>query len=168
MDHSGVVPDLITVAKGLAGGMPLSGVVGRAEMMDAAHASGLGGTYGGNPVACAASLASFAAVEELGLLGRAALIEEIVRRELGALVGGVVGELRGRGAMLALEFVVPGTLTPTPDAARAVAAACLAEGVLILTCGTFGNIVRLLPPLVIGDDLLTDALGVLRRSIEAR
>jgi len=167
VDHSGVVPDLITVAKGLAGGLPLSGVVGRAEMMDAVHPSGLGGTYGGNPVACAASLASFAAVEELGLLDRASRIEEIVRRELGGLVGGVVGELRGRGAMMALEFVVPGTKTPNPDAARAVAAACLAEGVLILTCGTFGNVVRLLPPLVIGDALLVDALGVLKWAISA-
>ena len=167
-DHEGVVPDLMTVAKGLAGGMPLSGVVGRAELMDASHASGLGGTYGGNPVACAASVAAFEAVEELGLLERARHIEGLIRQELGDLVGaGVLGELRGRGAMMALEFVKPGTSEPNPDAAKAVAGACLAEGVLILTCGTFGNIVRLLPPLVIGDDLLTDALGVLKKEILA-
>ena len=165
VDHEGVVPDLITVAKGMAGGLPLSGVVGRAEIMDAVHPSGLGGTYGGNPVACAASLAAFHAVEQLGLLERARRIEDLVRRELEGLVGGAVGELRGRGAMLALEFVEPGTLRPNPDAARAVAASCLAEGVLVLTCGTFGNVVRLLPPLVIGEDLLTDALGVLAAAI---
>ncbi len=165
VDHEGVVPDLITVAKGMAGGLPLSGVVGRAEIMDAVHPSGLGGTYGGNPVACAASLAAFDAVEQLGLLERARRIEDLVRRELEGLVGGAVGELRGRGAMLALEFVEPGTLRPNPDAARAVAASCLAEGVLVLTCGTFGNVVRLLPPLVIGEDLLTDALGVLAAAI---
>ena len=165
VDHEGVVPDLITVAKGMAGGLPLSGVVGRAEIMDAVHPSGLGGTYGGNPVACAASLAAFDAVEQLGLLERARRIEDLVRRELEGLVCGAVGELRGRGAMLALEFVEPGTLRPNPDAARAVAASCLAEGVLVLTCGTFGNVVRLLPPLVIGEDLLTDALGVLAAAI---
>ena len=165
VDHEGVVPDLITVAKGMAGGLPLSGVFGRAEIMDAVHPSGLGGTYGGNPVACAASLAAFDAVEQLGLLERARRIEDLVRRELEGLVGGAVGELRGRGAMLALEFVEPGTLRPNPDAARAVAASCLAEGVLVLTCGTFGNVVRLLPPLVIGEDLLTDALGVLAAAI---
>ena len=141
VDHEGVVPDLITVAKGMAGGLPLSGVVGRAEIMDAVHPSGLGGTYGGNPVACAASLAAFDAVEQLGLLERARRIEDLVRRELEGLVCGAVGELRGRGAMLALEFVEPGTLRPNPDAARAVAASCLAEGVLVLTCGTFGNVV---------------------------
>lgn len=165
VDHEGVVPDLITVAKGMAGGLPLSGVVGRTEIMDAVHPSGLGGTYGGNPVACAASLAAFDAVEQLGLLDRARRIEALVRREFEGLVGGAVGELRGRGAMLALEFVEPGTLRPSPDAARAVAASCLAEGVLVLTCGTFGNVVRLLPPLVIGEDLLTDALGVLAAAI---
>ena len=165
VDHEGVVPDLITVAKGMAGGLPLSGVVGRAEIMDAVHPSGLGGTYGGNPVACAASLAAFDAVEQLGLLERARRIEDLVRRELDGVACGAVGELRGRGARLELEFVEPGTLRPNPDAARAVAASCLAEGVLVLTCGTFGNVVRLLPPLVIGEDLLTDALGVLAAAI---
>ena len=166
-ESEGVVPDLMTVAKGMAGGLPLSGVVGRAELMDAAHASGLGGTYGGNPVACAASLAAFEAVESLGLLERAQVIEGAIRAAVEPLVGGIVGELRGRGAMMALEFVQPGTREPNPDAAKAVAAACLASGVLILTCGTFGNVVRLLPPLVIGDDLLADALGVLLDAIQS-
>ena len=164
-ESEGVVPDLMTVAKGMAGGMPLSGVVGRAELMDAAHASGLGGTYGGNPVACAASLAAFDAVDEWDLLARARHLEDVIRAALEPLVGGVVGEVRGRGAMMALEFVMPGTKEPNPDAAKAVASACLAAGVLILTCGTFGNVVRLLPPLVISDDLLNEALGVLATAI---
>jgi 4-aminobutyrate aminotransferase/(S)-3-amino-2-methylpropionate transaminase len=168
-EHDGVVPDVVVVAKGLAGGMPLSGVVGRAEIMDSVHPSGLGGTYGGNPVACAASLAAIEAVEAEGLIVKAQRIEAVVREVLADQVGvGVLGELRGRGAMLALEFVVPGTREPHPDAARAVAQACLAEGVLILTCGTFGNIVRLLPPLVIGEDVLRDGLGVLRGALIAQ
>lgn len=168
-EHDGVVPDVVVVAKGLAGGMPLSGVVGRADIMDSVHPSGLGGTYGGNPVACAAALAAMEAVEAEGLIAKAQRIEAIVREVLADQVGlGVLGELRGRGAMLALEFVVPGTREPNPDAARAVAQACLAEGVLILTCGTFGNIVRLLPPLVIGEDLLRDGLGVLRGALIAQ
>ena len=164
-EAEGIVPDLITVAKGMAGGLPLSGVVGRADLMDAVHPSGMGGTYGGNPIACAAALGAIESMASDGLLAAASRIEEIVAEELGPLVGGVVGELRGRGAMLALEFVVPGTLEPNPDAAKAVAASCLAQGVAILTCGTWGNVVRLLPPLVIGEDLLREGLRVLADAI---
>jgi 4-aminobutyrate aminotransferase/(S)-3-amino-2-methylpropionate transaminase len=167
VDHEGVVPDLITVAKGVAGGMPLSGVVGRAEVMDSVHAGGLGGTYGGNPVACAAALGALQTIEEWDLLARARRIEEIVREELTPLVEetGIVGELRGRGGMMALEFVLPGGKEPDADAAKAIAAECLEQGVIILTCGTFGNIVRLLPPLVIGEDLLRDGLQVFAQAI---
>ncbi|MDN5582129.1 MAG: 4-aminobutyrate--2-oxoglutarate transaminase [Corynebacterium sp.] len=167
-DHEDVVPDLVTIAKGVAGGMPLSAVVGRAEIMDAPHPGGLGGTYGGNPVACAAALASIDQMEELDLNGRAREIEQIVREVLEPLVGESAGaglaEVRGRGAMIALEFV---DADGRPDAAttKAVAEACKARGVLILTCGMDGNVVRLLPPLVIGEDLLRDGLGVLADAI---
>jgi 4-aminobutyrate aminotransferase/(S)-3-amino-2-methylpropionate transaminase len=167
VDHEGVVPDLITVAKGVAGGMPLSGVVGRAEIMDSVHAGGLGGTYGGNPVACAAALGALQTIEEWDLVARARRIEEIIREELAPVAEetGTVGEIRGRGAMMALEFVRPGGTEPDADAAKAIAAECLAQGVIILTCGTFGNIVRLLPPLVIGEELLRDGLQVLAQAV---
>ncbi|GAA1346694.1 4-aminobutyrate--2-oxoglutarate transaminase [Falsarthrobacter nasiphocae] len=169
VDHEGVVPDLVTTAKGIAGGMPLSAVTGRAELLDAVHGGGLGGTYGGNPVACAAALAAIETMDQQDLRGRARRIEEIAREVLEPLVGqGVVGEMRGRGAMLALELVRPGTREPNPEAAKAIAAACLQEGVLILTCGTYGNVIRLLPPLVIGEELLRDALGVLKEAIAAQ
>lgn len=168
-EHEGVVPDLMTTAKALAGGMPLAAVTGRAEIMDAAPAGGLGGTYAGNPVACAAALATIEVIEDDGLVERAQKIESVVRARLECLAdgGSVVGEIRGRGAMMALEFVEPGTTTPYPDAAKQVAAACHAEGVLVLVCGTYGNVIRLLPPLVIDDALLSDGLDVLAAAVEA-
>ena len=168
-EYEGVEPDLVTFAKGIAGGMPLSGVVGRAEIMDSVHAGGLGGTYGGNPVACAAALGALETIEDWNLVDRAREIEKVIREELGSVAESspVVGELRGRGAMIALEFVKPGTLEPNPDAAKQIAATCLEQGVAILTCGTYGNIVRLLPPLVIDLDLLRDGLQVFARAIES-
>lgn len=172
-DDEGVVPDLITMAKGIAGGMPLSAVTGRAELMDAVHPGGLGGTYGGNPVACAAGLAAIERMETLDLNARARHIEEIIREVLGELAdtlaaqgNPVIGEIRGRGAMIALEFTT-GDKTPDAALAKTVAAACHAQGVLILTCGTYGNVIRLLPPLVIGDDLLREGLAVLSDAITA-
>ncbi|MCY1158804.1 MAG: gabT [Citricoccus sp.] len=170
-EHEGVVPDLITMAKGIAGGMPLSAVTGRAELFDAVHPGGLGGTYGGNPVACAAALATLETMRELDLAARARAIEAIVVGRLRALqeeLGGTqgpIGEIRGRGAMLAIELVKPGTTEPDPESTKAVAAACLAEGVLILTCGTYGNVIRLLPPLVIDEQLLQDGLDVLEAAL---
>lgn len=162
VDHDGVVPDLMTVAKALAGGLPLSAVVGRAEIMDAVAPGGLGGTYAGNPVACAAALAAIDVIEQEGLVERARQIEAQALPRLEALRGpsSPVGDVRGRGAMLALEIVRPGTREPDPETTRAIARACHAQGVLVLTCGTFDNVIRLLPPLVISDDLLTDALDV--------
>ncbi|MCQ1999574.1 4-aminobutyrate--2-oxoglutarate transaminase [Arthrobacter zhaoxinii] len=170
VQHEGVVPDLITMAKGIAGGMPLSAVTGRAELLDAVHPGGLGGTYGGNPVACAAALAAMDTMVSQDLAGRARRIEELVLPRLQALAveSGVVGDVRGRGAMLAMEFVRPGTKAPDAEAAKAVAAACLQEGVIVLTCGTYGNVIRLLPPLTIGDDLLLDALDVLEAAVRGR
>ena len=169
-DHEGVVPDLVTTAKTLAGGMPLAAVTGRAEIMDAVPPGGLGGTFAGNPVACAAALGAIEAIEHDGLLERARAIEAIIRPRLEALAGddSPIGEVRGRGAMMAMELVIPGTREPAPETARAIAAHCHAQGVLVLVCGTYGNVIRLLPPLVIDDDLLAEALGVVESAVEAQ
>jgi 4-aminobutyrate aminotransferase/(S)-3-amino-2-methylpropionate transaminase len=162
-DHEGVVPDLVVTAKGIAGGLPLSAVTGRAEIMDAPHAGGLGGTYGGNPLACAAALAAIETVEQDGLVERARAVEALLKERLHALQArdARVGDVRGRGAMIAVELVRPGTTDPDPDLARAVSAAAHAEGVIVLTCGTYGNVLRLLPPLAIDDTLLGEGLDVL-------
>ena len=163
----GIVPDLITTAKGIAGGLPLAAVTGRAEIMDATHAGGLGGTYGGNPIACAAALAAIDAFETEGFIETAKSIGEALFARLTAIqeADARVGEVRGRGAMVAVEFVKPGTASsngPEPDAALAgaVAKGCIAQGVVVLTCGTYGNIIRFLPPLTIPDDLLAEGLDV--------
>lgn len=168
-EHEGVVPDLITMAKGIAGGMPLAAVTGRADLIDAVHPGGLGGTYGGNPVACAAALASIEQMETLDLNGRAREIEDMVVARLSELADEVdiIGEVRGRGAMLAVELVEAGGHEPNADATKAVAARALAAGVIVLTCGTYGNVIRLLPPLVISDALLGEALDVLTEAIRA-
>ena len=168
-EYEGVEPDLVTFAKGIAGGMPLSGVVGRAELVNVVHGGGLGGTYGGNPVACAAALGAIETIEDWNLADRALEIEKIIKEELGSLAESspIVGELRGRGAMMALEFVKPGSKEPNADAAKQIAAKCLEQGVVILTCGTFGNNVRLLPPLVIDFDLLREGLRIFAKAIEA-
>jgi 4-aminobutyrate aminotransferase / (S)-3-amino-2-methylpropionate transaminase / 5-aminovalerate transaminase len=162
-DAEGVVPDLITTAKGMAGGMPLAAVTGRAELMDAVHVGGLGGTYGGNPVACAASLATIATMEELDLPAAARAIEATMLPRLRALQErtGVIGDVRGRGAMLAVELVRPGTTEPDAELTGRIAKACHAQGVVVLTAGTYGNVLRFLPPLVIGQELLAEALDVL-------
>ena len=164
-EHEGVVPDLVTIAKGLAGGLPLSAVTGRAELMDAPHVGGLGGTYGGNPVACAAALGAIRTIEQHGLLERARVIGETMRARLTAMAERFpcIGEVRGRGAMIAVELVRPGTLEPDPALTLAVAKGCHAEGVIVLTAGTYGNVVRLLPPLVIPDHLLEEGLTVLEK-----
>ncbi|MDR6118605.1 4-aminobutyrate aminotransferase/(S)-3-amino-2-methylpropionate transaminase [Aeromicrobium sp. SORGH_AS981] len=162
-DREGVVPDLVVTAKGIAGGLPLSAVTGRAEIMDAPHAGGLGGTYGGNPLACAAALAAIETVEQDGLVERARAMEALLKERLHSLQArdARVGDVRGRGAMIAVELVRPGTTEPDPDLARAVSAAAHAEGVIVLTCGTYGNVLRLLPPLAIDDTLLGEGLDVL-------
>jgi 4-aminobutyrate aminotransferase / (S)-3-amino-2-methylpropionate transaminase / 5-aminovalerate transaminase len=168
-EHDGVVPDLVTTAKALAGGMPLAAVTGRAELMDAVAPGGLGGTYAGNPVACAAAIAALDAIENESLVERARDIEDAVLPRLVDLQHRtpIVGEARGRGAMLALELVRPGGDEPAPELAAAVAKACHAAGVVVLVCGTFGNVIRLLPPLVIEPELLGDAIDVLISAVEA-
>lgn len=165
----GIVPDLVTTAKGIAGGMPLAAVTGRAEIMDASHSGGLGGTYGGNPVACAAALASIEAFEKDGLLERAREIGGILRARLEEMqsVDPRIGEIRGSGAMIAAEFVDPATKAPDAALTKAVATAAIADGVIVLTCGTYGNVVRFLPPLSIGDDLLHEGLDVVAAALAA-
>ncbi len=161
--HEDLVPDLIVTAKGIAGGLPLSAVTGRAEIMDSPQAGGLGGTYGGNPLACAAALAALATLREDGLLQRAQEIGATMLHRLTALAerDNRVGDVRGRGAMLAIELVEPGTHVPDPALAKAVAATAHAQGVIVLTCGTWGNVLRFLPPLTIPAHLLDEALDVL-------
>jgi 4-aminobutyrate aminotransferase/(S)-3-amino-2-methylpropionate transaminase len=169
-EDEGVVPDLITTAKGIAGGLPLAAVTGRAEIMDAAHAGGLGGTYGGNPVACAAALGAIETMRELDLNARARRIGEIMLPRLRALAEKyeVIGDVRGRGAMIAVELVRPGG-GKEPDAAvtAALAKACHTEGLVVLTAGTYGNVLRFLPPLVIGEDLLNEGLDIIERAFAA-
>jgi 4-aminobutyrate aminotransferase/(S)-3-amino-2-methylpropionate transaminase len=167
-EHEGVVPDLVTTAKGIAGGLPLAAVTGRAEVMDAVHGGGLGGTYGGNPVACAAALASIRIMRDEDLNARARAIEELTVPRLRELAAGIpaIGDVRGRGAMLAVELVKPGTLEPDAELTGRIAKACHARGVVVLTAGTYGNVLRLLPPLVIPTDVLNDGLDVLAEAIQ--
>ena len=182
-EHENVVPDLITTAKGIAGGLPLAGVTGRTEIMDAVHPGGLGGTYGGNPVACAAALATIDTMRELDLPAAARHIESIMLPRLHALAArhAAVADVRGRGAMLALELTHGGTPQsppnaapagpagprPAPELAAAVAKECHAARLLVLTCGTYGNVLRFLPPLVITDDQLTAGLDILDAAFAA-
>ncbi|MFH8570701.1 4-aminobutyrate--2-oxoglutarate transaminase [Streptomyces sp. NPDC017993] len=162
-EDENIVPDLITTAKGIAGGLPLAAVTGRAEMMDAAHAGGLGGTYGGNPVACAAALGSIETMREQDLNAKARRIGEVMKPRLEAMAEkfDIVGEVRGRGAMIAIELVRSGSKDPNPEATAALAKACHQEGLLVLTTGTYGNVLRFLPPLVIGEDLLNEGLDII-------
>jgi 4-aminobutyrate aminotransferase / (S)-3-amino-2-methylpropionate transaminase / 5-aminovalerate transaminase len=169
VEHEGVVPDLITTAKGIAGGMPLAAVTGRAEIMDSVHAGGLGGTYGGNPVACAAALGAIETMVAEDLAGRARRIGEIMLPRLQKLAAAypVIAEVRGRGAMLAVELCKPGTLEPDASLTAAVSKACHQQGLVTLTCGTFGNVLRFLPPLVIGEELLDEGLSILEGAFAA-
>ncbi len=164
----GIVPDLITTAKGIAGGLPLAAVTGRADIMDATHLGGLGGTYGGNPIACAAALASIAAFEHDGLVERARQIGAMLLGRLTAIqaTDARIGDVRGSGAMVAAEFVKPGTKEPDAALAAGVAKAAIAQGVVVLTCGTYGNVIRFLPPLSIGDELLSEGLDVVAQALK--
>lgn len=168
-EHEGIVPDLIVTAKGIAAGLPLSAVTGRAEVMDSPHPGGLGGTYGGNPIACAAALASMDAIQDEGLVERASALGERILARLTELQknDARIGDVRGRGAMIAMEFVIAGTTEPDPALAKAVAGYAHENGVILLTCGTYGNVIRLLPPLAIDDALLDDGLSVLADALES-
>ena len=164
-EHEGIVPDLITTAKGIAGGLPLAAVTGRAEIMDAVHAGGLGGTYGGNPIACAAAMASINIMEQQDLNAKALQIESVMVPRLKKIAEdcGAIGDVRGRGAMIAVEITKPGTNEPDAELTSKVAKMCHAEGVLVLTAGTYSNVLRFLPPLVMPEHLLEDALTIIER-----
>ncbi|WP_111829648.1 4-aminobutyrate--2-oxoglutarate transaminase [Actinomadura madurae] len=162
-EHEGIVPDLVATAKGIAGGLPLAAVTGRADIMDKVHAGGLGGTYGGNPLACEAALAVLEEIEDGKLVERAGRIGEIMLPRLRALAARhpAIGDVRGRGAMTAIELVREGTKEPDPELTAKVARRCHERGLLVLTTGTYGNVLRFLPPLVIPEDLLAEGLDVL-------
>jgi 4-aminobutyrate aminotransferase/(S)-3-amino-2-methylpropionate transaminase len=167
----GVTPDIVLSAKSLGGGMPISAVTGRADLMDAVHVGGLGGTYGGNPVAAAAALAVLDVIERDDLLASSRRVGDTVMARFRSLQDRFphVGEVRGRGAMCAMELVAdPATKEPL-DAARmgAITSRALAEGVIVITAGTYGNVVRLLPPINIDEALLDDGLDVLDASVAA-
>lgn len=166
-EHEGVVPDLIATAKGIAAGLPLAAVTGRAEIMDSVHAGGLGGTYGGNPVACAAALAAMDVMREQDLAAKAARLGELLVARLTHLrqEHSIIGDVRGRGAMVAIEIIEPDGVTPAPAIAAEISAACHREGVLTLTCGTYGNVLRFLPPLVMPEHLLEEAMDVLAKAV---
>jgi 4-aminobutyrate aminotransferase / (S)-3-amino-2-methylpropionate transaminase / 5-aminovalerate transaminase len=162
-EHEGIDPDLIVTAKGIADGLPLAGVTGRAEIMDSPHVSGLGGTYGGNPVSCAAALATIETIESEGMVARAREIEAYMKQRLGRMQADDdrIGDVRGRGAMIAVELVKSGTTEPDPDLTKALCAGAHAAGVIVLSCGTYGNVLRFLPPLTISDELLDEGLDVI-------
>ncbi len=162
-EHEDVVPDLIVTAKGIAGGLPLAAVTGRAEIVDAPHAGGLGGTYGGNPLACAAALATLETIREDKLVERAQDIGAIMLERLHRLQAddSRIGDVRGRGAMIAVELVKKDTNEPDADLTKAVANAAHQQGLIVLTCGTYGNVLRFLPPLAINDELLNEGLDIL-------
>jgi 4-aminobutyrate aminotransferase/(S)-3-amino-2-methylpropionate transaminase len=162
-------PDLFTIAKGIAGGMPISAVTGRAEIMDASHPGGLGGTFGGNPVAAAAAVSVLKQIEAGGVIERAQVVGQILGDRLNAMKAKypVIGDVRGHGAMMAIEFVEPGTLNPNKDAVDKLVKHCHTNGVLILNAGTYYNVIRFLPPLAITDELLNEALDVLEAGLAA-
>ncbi|HEY4153472.1 MAG TPA: 4-aminobutyrate--2-oxoglutarate transaminase [Pseudolysinimonas sp.] len=167
-EHFGLVPDLVLSAKGIAGGLPLAGVTGRAEIMDASHPGGLGGTFGGNPVACAAAIAVFESIERDGLLAEATRIEGVLKTGLLELQKKypIIAEVRGIGAMLAIELNDPKTGAALADVPSKLAAFAAQQGVLILTAGTYGNVLRFLPSLAITDEQLADGLSVLDAAFE--
>uniref|UniRef100_UPI004047E0B3 4-aminobutyrate--2-oxoglutarate transaminase n=2 Tax=Yoonia sp. TaxID=2212373 RepID=UPI004047E0B3 len=172
IEHSGVIPDLITVAKSMAGGYPIAGVIGRAEIMDAVIPGGLGGTYGGNPVACAAALAAIDVIEEEGLLLRSNEIGEVFRArfaEIGARVAPYrMWDIRGLGAMLAVEFVTDFE-SAAPDGAltKAVIAEALKRGLILLGCGMHGNALRIMVPLTASDEIIEEGLAIFEAALVA-
>jgi 4-aminobutyrate aminotransferase/(S)-3-amino-2-methylpropionate transaminase len=168
IEHEGVVPDIVTTAKSLAGGLPLGAVTGRADVMETVHAGGLGGTYGGNPLACAAALAVIDAIEADGLLDRAERIGAVMLTRLQEMAERqqLIGDVRGRGAMVAMELVEDReTKAPAKHAASRLIEECYRQGVIVLKAGTFDNVIRLLPPLTIEDELLSEGLDVLEKAM---
>jgi 4-aminobutyrate aminotransferase len=170
VEHSGVAPDLMTVAKSLGGGFPISGVIGRAAIMDLPKVGAVGGTYGGNPMACAAGLAVLEVIEEEHLIERANTIGALISARLNRMAGlnqfSCIGDVRGLGAMMAMELVTDRTTrAPATELTRALAAKAAEGGLLILTCGVNANVVRFLPPLTASDALITEGLDILESSL---
>jgi 4-aminobutyrate aminotransferase / (S)-3-amino-2-methylpropionate transaminase / 5-aminovalerate transaminase len=168
IEHEGIVPDLVVTAKSLAGGLPLGGVTGRADVMESVHVGGIGGTFGGNPLSCAAALAVLDSIEREGLVDRATRIGELMRSRLAEMARRftVIGEVRGRGAMVAIELVDDrDTKDPAPKATSRLVEECYRQGVIVLKAGTYDNVVRFLPPLTIDEGLLSEALDVLEKAL---
>jgi 4-aminobutyrate aminotransferase/(S)-3-amino-2-methylpropionate transaminase len=165
--HDGVIPDLITTAKGIAGGFPLAAVTGRAEIMDAVQPGGIGGTFGGNPVSTAAALEVFDIIEREGLLAEAQRVEASLRARIGdwAEKFDVVGEVRGKGAMFGVELVKPGTREPNPEALTAILKYATTHGVIVLDAGSWDSVLRIMPSVVISDELIDDAATVLEEAL---
>jgi 4-aminobutyrate aminotransferase-like enzyme len=169
-EHYGVAPDLMTLAKGLAGGMPLAALVGRAEIMDAPLPGGLGGTYAGNPLAIASALAVLDVIRDEHLAERACVLGQRLKDRLHQLREAVpqIADVRGLGAMVAVEFTQPGGTTPDPEFTRQVQARALAKGLILLTCGVHGNVVRFLFPLTIEDAIMDEALAILADALQGK
>jgi 4-aminobutyrate aminotransferase/(S)-3-amino-2-methylpropionate transaminase len=168
MEHWGVIPDLTTIAKSLAGGMPLSAVVGKTELMDSVHLSGLGGTYGANPICCSAALAVLNIFEEDKLLEKSALLGKKLEKYAGELKKKyeLVGDVRGKGPMIAIELVQDRkTKEPATEITKSLVSYCRRNGLIILSCGNYANIIRLLMPLVINNDELDKGLSILEDGI---
>ncbi len=170
IEHSGVQPDLVTIAKSLAGGFPLSGVIGREAVMQAAEPGGLGGTYAGNPIACAAALAVLDVIRDEGLLARADVIGARIKARVGEIARRndtrPVGAIRGPGAMVGFEiFKERGGMEPDAEATKRVTARALEHGLVLLSCGVFGNVIRVLVPLTVEDDVLEEGLGMLEQAL---
>jgi 4-aminobutyrate aminotransferase / (S)-3-amino-2-methylpropionate transaminase / 5-aminovalerate transaminase len=166
IEHEDVEADIVVTAKGIAGGLPLSAITGRADLMDSVHRGGMGGTYGGNPIACAAALGVIQEFEENNLMAKATAIETLMKPRLAQIAErtGVIGDVRGRGAMIAIEVVRPDTSEPDADLVTAVIAECTAAGVLVISAGTYGNVLRFLPPLSMPEHLLIEALDVIEQA----
>ncbi len=168
VDHFGVEPDLVTMAKSLGSGMPISAVVGKKEIMDSVGAGGIGGTYGGNPVACEAALASIRMMEEQNLSEKSLKIGSYIMDRVRALQKEFpqIGDVRGLGSMIGIEFVKdPVTKEPYKDAVSAINAECFKQGLLVIGAGIFGNVVRFLPPLVLTDEQLAQAMDIFESAV---
>ncbi|MEQ8334043.1 4-aminobutyrate--2-oxoglutarate transaminase [Nisaea sp.] len=170
VEHAGIEPDIITTAKSLAGGFPLAGVIGKADIMDAPEPGGLGGTYGGSPIGCAAALGVLQAIEEGKLLERSTEMGKRMIARINRIAARndvlPIGDIRGLGAMVAFELVkAPGSMEPDPDAAKALCARALENGLLLLSCGVYANVIRILVPLTAEDNVLEEGLGMLEKSL---
>lgn len=168
VEHHGLEPDLLATAKGLGSGFPIAAAVGKAHIMDALEPGMLGTTFGGNPTSCAAAIATLDVLEDEGVIGHAAEMGALARERLTSLKRRhpAIGEVRGLGLMLGLEFVGPDGITPDPDSVNAIVAAARKEGLLLLSTGTYGNVIRLLPPLTITEEELKSGLSVLERVVD--